>query len=64
VFRSLDNVDTAVELNTPISMGMFDSIIKQIENYEEAVRTSKSAATVDKNNWAELKNMDTLQTKV
>jgi hypothetical protein len=29
-------------------MGMFDSIIKRIENYEEAVRTSKSAATVDK----------------
>jgi hypothetical protein len=29
VFR--DNVDTAVELNTPISMGMFDSIIKRIE---------------------------------
>jgi hypothetical protein len=45
VFRSLDNVDTAVELNTPISMGMFDSIIKQIENYEEAVQPSKSAAT-------------------
>jgi hypothetical protein len=31
VFRALDNVDTAVELNTPISMGMFDSIIKRIE---------------------------------
>jgi hypothetical protein len=30
VFKSLDNVDTAVELNTPISMGMFDSKIKQI----------------------------------
>jgi hypothetical protein len=37
VFRALDNVDTAVELNTPISMGMFDSIIKRIE-YEEGVR--------------------------
>jgi hypothetical protein len=35
VFR--DNVDT-VELNTPISMGMFDSIIKRIEKYEEGVR--------------------------
>jgi hypothetical protein len=32
VFRALDNVDTAVELNTPISMGMFDSIIKRIES--------------------------------
>jgi hypothetical protein len=48
VFRALDNVDTAVELNTPISMGMFDSIIKRIEKYEEGVRFSKSAATVDK----------------
>jgi hypothetical protein len=38
VFRALDNVDTAVELNTPISMGMFDSIIKRIEKYEEGVR--------------------------
>jgi hypothetical protein len=47
VFR-VDNVDTAVELNTPISMGMFDSIIKRIEKYEEGVRFSKSAATVDK----------------
>jgi hypothetical protein len=37
VFRALDNVDTAVELNTPISMGMFDSIIKRIEKYEEGV---------------------------
>jgi hypothetical protein len=37
VFRALD-VDTAVELNTPISMGMFDSIIKRIEKYEEGVR--------------------------
>jgi hypothetical protein len=43
VFRALDNVDTAVELNTPISM--FDSIIKRIEKYEEGVRFSKSAAT-------------------
>jgi hypothetical protein len=38
VFRALDNVDTAVELNTPISMGMFDSIIKRIEKYEKKVR--------------------------
>jgi hypothetical protein len=56
VFRALDNVDTAVELNTPISMGMFDSIIKRIE-YEEGVRFSKSAATVDKSkSWNQLKN--------
>jgi hypothetical protein len=57
VFRALDNVDTAVELNTPISMGMFDSIIKRIEKYEEGVRFSKSAATVDKS-WNQLKAMD------
>jgi hypothetical protein len=43
----VDNVDTAVELNTPISMGMFDSIIKRIEKYEEGVVFQKSA-TVDK----------------
>jgi hypothetical protein len=59
VFRALDNVDTAVELNTPISMGMFDSIIKRIEKYEEGVRFSKSAATVDKSkSWNQLKAMD------
>jgi hypothetical protein len=29
-------------------MGMFDLIIKRIEKYEEGVRFSKSAATVDK----------------
>jgi hypothetical protein len=58
VFRALDNVDT-VELNTPISMGMFDSIIKRIEKYEEGVRFSKSAATVDKSkSWNQLKAMD------
>jgi hypothetical protein len=39
-------------------MGMFDSIIKRIENYEE-VRFSKSAATVDKSkSWNQLKAMD------
>jgi hypothetical protein len=47
VFRALDNVDTAVG-KRPISMGMFDSIIKRIEKYGEGVRFSKSAATVDK----------------
>jgi hypothetical protein len=37
-------------------MGMFDSIIKRIENYEEGVRFSKSAATVDKiKSWNQLK---------
>jgi hypothetical protein len=36
-----------VELNTPISLWAC-SIIKRIEKYEEGVRFSKSAATVDK----------------
>jgi hypothetical protein len=31
VFRALDNVDTAVELNTP-SLGMFDSIINVLKS--------------------------------
>jgi hypothetical protein len=40
-------------------MGMFDSIIKRIEKYEEGVRFSKSAATVDKSkSWNQLKAMD------
>jgi hypothetical protein len=39
-------------------MGMFDSIIKRIEKYEEGV-LSKSAATVDKSkSWNQLKAMD------
>jgi hypothetical protein len=38
-------------------MGMFDSIIKRIEKYEEGVRFSKSAATVDKSK-SQLKAMD------
>jgi hypothetical protein len=38
-------------------MGMFDSIIKRIEKYEEGVRFSKSAATVDKSkSWNQLSN--------
>jgi hypothetical protein len=37
-------------------MGMFDSIIKRIEKYEEGVRFSKSAATVDKSkSWNQQK---------
>jgi hypothetical protein len=46
-------------------MGMFDSIIKRIEKYEEGVRFSKSAATVDKSkSWNQLKAMDISQMKV
>jgi hypothetical protein len=46
-------------------MGMFDSIIKRIEKYEEGVRFSKSAATVDKSkSWNQLKQWTFSQMKV
>jgi hypothetical protein len=45
-------------------MGMFDSIIKRIEKYEEGVRFSKSA-TVDKSkSWNQLKQWTFSQMKV
>jgi hypothetical protein len=58
VFRALDNVDTAVELNTPISMGMFDSIIKRIEKYEEGVRFQNLLLLLIGKSWNQLKAVD------
>jgi hypothetical protein len=52
VFR---DIDTAVELNTPISMGMFDSIIKRIEKYEEGVRFQNLLLLLISKSWNQLK---------
>jgi hypothetical protein len=45
-------------------MGMFHSIIKRIEKYEEGVRFSKSAATVDKSKVELSQKQWTFQMKV
>jgi hypothetical protein len=51
----LDDIDTAVELNTPISMGMFDSIIKRIEKYEEGVLFQNLLLLLISKSWNQLK---------
>lgn len=57
VFRALDNVDSSVELNTPISMGMFKAIIKRIEDYNEKNNNVNTTVSVRRDyNWAELKD--------
>lgn len=57
VFRSLDNIDTAVELNTPISMGMFDAIIKRIEAHNELNNKLNTTVSIRRDyKWSVLKD--------
>lgn len=57
VFRALDSVDTAVELNTPMSMSMFNSIIARIENHKAEEKRKVALPTVSREYaWAQLKD--------
>jgi hypothetical protein len=59
IFRSLDNVDSSVELNTPISMGMFDAIIERVEAFEEANNKRNSTVSVNRGmSWRTLKDTE------
>lgn len=59
IFGSLNNVDTAVELNTPISMDMFKVLIDRIERFNNKQKLRRITATVDRSKgW--FKELDSL----
>lgn len=64
VFRSLDNVDTSVELNTPISMSMFGELIERIEKHNEGIKAVNTTVSVDRTMpWAELNALQVYSSK-